>query len=257
MTSLDDAAFDGDVKTTAKLISTSSQQKNKVRVFAEPICTAALMGHAEIVKLFIEAGANVNYIREEGTPLHYAVRGDGMPAHIAGESLRHAEVVKVLIDAGTDLSLTDDPKSSNSHGWTPLMTAACYGRVEIARILIEAGADKNARDKAGKTPLIIAAEFGSVGIVDLLVQSGAKIDAKDSKGCTAFDYVSKDFDAASVSMEEELKPIQAFQQLQETSMMGDAQTMIPQLFNLLGNAEELEKSRQVEVARILYRAGAA
>ncbi|QYO63538.1 ankyrin repeat domain-containing protein [Leptolyngbya sp. 7M] len=214
------------------------------------------MGHAEIVKLFIEAGANVIYIREEGTPLHYAVRGDGMPAHIAGENLRHAEVVKVLIDAGTDLSVTDDPKFSNYHGWTPLMTAACYGRVEIARILIEAGAKIDARDKSGKTPLIIAAEFGSVGVVDLLVQAGAKIVAKDSKGCIAFDYVSNDFDAASVSMEDELKPMQAFQQLKETSMMGDAQTMIPQLFDLLGNVEELEKSRQAEVARILYRAGA-
>lgn len=257
MTKLDDAAFDGDVSTAAKLITTYSQQKNKVRVFAEPICTAALMGHVEIVKLFIEAGANVNYVREEGTPLHYAVRGDGMPAHISGESLRHAEVVKVLIDAGTDLSLTDDPKSSNYHGWTPLMTAACYGRVEIARILIEAGANMDAKDKSGKTPLIIAAEFGSVGVADLLVQSGAKIDARDSKGRTAFDYVSKDFDAASVAMEDELKPMQAFQQLKEVSMMGNAQTMIPQLFDLLGNAEELEKSRQAEVARILYHAGAA
>jgi ankyrin repeat protein len=254
MDELNDAVYDGDINSVSKLISTYSMKRNKIQIFAEPICIAAQSGHFEIVKLFTEAGANVNFIREEGTPLHYAVMADGMPSHISGESLQHAEVAKVLIEAGTDLSLVDNPKSSNYKGWTPLAAAACYGRVEITRILIEAGADLNVTDKAGMTPLIIAAEFGSVGVADLLVQCGAKIDARDSRGRAAFDYVSKDFDAASVSIEDELKPIQALQNLKETSMIGDAQTMIPQLFDLLGNAEELEKSRRAEIAKILYRA---
>jgi ankyrin repeat protein len=88
MTKLDDAVFDGDLKTVVKLVETYSKQKNKIKVFAEHFSTAALMGHVEIVQIFINAGADINYVREEGTPLHYAVRGTGMPAHIIGERRR-------------------------------------------------------------------------------------------------------------------------------------------------------------------------
>lgn len=256
MTKLNDAAFDGDIETAAKLVETYSKQKNKIKVFAEPLANAALMGHVEIVKLLLNAGADINYIREEGTALHYAVRGTGMPAHIIGESLQNAEVAKVLIEAGTDLSLTDDPKGGNSKGWTALMTAACYGRVAIAKMLIEAGSNINGRDKTGRTPLIIAADFGSVAVVELLIQAGANIDAKDSRGLTAFAYVASDIEVGPMEIEEELRPMQAFQQLSATPV-GDAQTMIPPLFDLLGNAGDLERARRGRIARMLLSAGAS
>jgi ankyrin repeat protein len=226
MTKLDDAAFNGDIETATKLIETYSKQKNKIKVFAKPLSSAALMGHVEIVKLFLNAGANVNYIREEGTALHYAVRGTGMPAHIVGESLQNAEVAKMLIEAGTNLSLTDNPKSCNYKGWTALMAAACYGRVTIAKMLIEAGAKINGTDKTGKTPLIIAADFGSVAVAELLLEAGANIDVKDSRGLTAFGYVARDIDVIPIEIEEELRPIQAFKRLSTTSM-GDGRTTIP------------------------------
>jgi uncharacterized protein len=65
---------------------------------------------------------------------------------------------------------------------TPLITAASYGDPEVARVLIAAGADLEARaaDDAGGVPggtaLLHAAVFGMTRVVDVLVSSGAQID---------------------------------------------------------------------------------
>ncbi|NOX55854.1 MAG: hypothetical protein GXP27_15710 [Planctomycetes bacterium] len=59
------------------------------------------------------------------------------------------EVARYLIQHGADLNA----KARDEHGGTPLHWAAALGRFEMARILIEAGADVNARDNHGFTPL--------------------------------------------------------------------------------------------------------
>jgi len=64
---------------------------------------------------------------------------------------------------------------------TPLITAASYGDADVARILIEAGADVEARaaDDAGGVPggtaLLHAAVFGMTDVVDVLVVAGARV----------------------------------------------------------------------------------
>jgi len=64
---------------------------------------------------------------------------------------------------------------------TPLITAASYGDADVARTLIEAGADLEARaaDDAGGVPggtaLLHAAVFGMTDVVDVLVAAGAQV----------------------------------------------------------------------------------
>ena len=58
------------------------------------------------------------------------------------------EVARFLIDEGANI----DAPAKDEYGGTPLHWAAVLGRVEIARQLIAAGADVNARDNHG-TPL--------------------------------------------------------------------------------------------------------
>ena len=64
---------------------------------------------------------------------------------------------------------------------TPLMTAASYGDAEVARVLIEAGAnlEATAADDAGGVPggtaLLHAAVFGMTDVVDVLVAAGARV----------------------------------------------------------------------------------
>ena len=58
-------------------------------------------------------------------------------------------------------------------GWTALHYAAGYGFFELVALLIEKGADLNARDDAGKTPLQVAIEMKQDKVVELLGQMSA------------------------------------------------------------------------------------
>lgn len=86
-----------------------------------------------------------------------------------------AAVARALLAAGAPVDgAPGEPE-------TPLITAASYGDVEVARVLIEAGADLEARAAPdaggvpGGTALLHAAVFGMTPVVDLLVAAGARI----------------------------------------------------------------------------------
>ena len=67
-------------------------------------------------------------------------------------------------------------------GWTPLNWAALKGHVEIARLLLQNGAEVNVRDSLDRTPLHYAALFGHVDILHLLVENGADLEAQNNPG---------------------------------------------------------------------------
>jgi len=52
-------------------------------------------------------------------------------------------------------------------------------------------ADVNAKDKYGRTALMEAAYWGYVDAVKMLIEAGADIDAKSDQGMTALDFASK------------------------------------------------------------------
>ena len=62
---------------------------------------------------------------------------------------------------------------------TPLVIAALHGQTDIARLLIEKGADLSIPSENGSSPLLIAAFFGHRALVKLLLDSGADINAKN------------------------------------------------------------------------------
>jgi Ankyrin repeats (3 copies) len=63
---------------------------------------------------------------------------------------------------------------------TPLHLAAEFGRDDLAAVLLNGGADPNARDKYGDRPLHLAAEYGNPAVVRLLLARGASLDARGS-----------------------------------------------------------------------------
>lgn len=70
-----------------------------------------------------------------------------------------------------------DPRSLE----TPLINAAYGGFIEIAKVLIERGADVNARDKWLNTPLHVAAIWDIPGVVTLLLDSGANPELRNGR----------------------------------------------------------------------------
>jgi ankyrin repeat protein len=94
--------------------------------------------------------------------------------------ISNAEIVKVLIESGAEAN------ARTNEGWTPLMFAAGLNdRAEILEILIAAGAEVNARDKGGWTPLMHAAQLNdSVEVVEALIAAGAEVNTENEDGST-------------------------------------------------------------------------
>jgi hypothetical protein len=79
-------------------------------------------------------------------------------------------------------------------GATPLSLAALLGQTETVALLIEKGADVNARNEDGATPLHIAAFLGQYEIAELLIQSGADVNIKNNNGETPLDASAVDWE---------------------------------------------------------------
>jgi ankyrin repeat protein len=81
-------------------------------------------------------------------------------------------------------------ETDKEQGATPLHWSAVYRRPEIAKLLIDKGADVNAKTKDNMTPLHNAAQNGCDEIIELLLNSGANVNAKNIFGQTPLHIAS-------------------------------------------------------------------
>jgi hypothetical protein len=100
------------------------------------------------------------------------------------------KLVRQHIHAGSDIDLKE-----STGGSSPLISAALFGKTDVALVLIEAGADVNFQNNEGSTPLITAAFFCRPEIVEALLENAADKTIKNNSGSTALDAVSASFES--------------------------------------------------------------
>ncbi|GLB45326.1 hypothetical protein LshimejAT787_2100860 [Lyophyllum shimeji] len=160
---------------------------------------AVTSGNNELVNVLLEVGADIDACTRMGvTPLSLA------------SWLGHEPLVRSLLDKGAAIDPPYPflrsvfrhlrPRKSNADGIplelrpllaiglesnTPLYRAADNGHGEVVQVLLEHGADINAKDIDGKTALHgAAAAWSSLAVVRLLLEKGAIVDAKCARGTT-------------------------------------------------------------------------
>jgi ankyrin repeat protein len=121
---------------------------------------ACYNGHGHVASWLLGRGAAVNAASDDGvTPM--------IAAAVQGRS---TDVEKVWKQGGE--GITTEP------------------RLEVPRILLEAGAELDAQDKQGRSALVWAAKRGKSNLTQLLLESGAAVDAPDKKGRSALIYAA-------------------------------------------------------------------
>jgi len=123
-------------------------------------------------------------VLDEDPSLATAWSEDGFtPLHFAA-FFGHPDAAELLIERGADL----EARSTNRDfalDASPLHSAVAARQREAIEVLLDAGADVNAVQHQGYTPLLEAAQSGASELVELLLERGANPDARLEDGRTA------------------------------------------------------------------------
>jgi ankyrin repeat protein len=122
----------------------------------------AALGDVERLHVLLDEDGDAVRVRSPDgfTALHYAAYFDGPAA------------VRLLIERGADIEAPSENQEFAQEA-RPLHSAVAAGRIEVATVLLEAGADPNARQRGGFTPLMAAERSGHLDLVELLIRHGA------------------------------------------------------------------------------------
>lgn len=174
--------LEGDQAQSRWIAETASKKATP----AECLCQAALRGKCVSVQSILESGTDVFEISKTGkarSAIHAALRGPdpGLALLLLHYPCRQAAMFGSIISptgpAETERRFTARLKFllslKDGNGCTPLHLAASAGAAQVAREMLELGADVNALDDLNRTPLHMAARFARAETLAVLLEFGA------------------------------------------------------------------------------------
>ncbi|KPK36438.1 MAG: hypothetical protein AMJ65_16175 [Phycisphaerae bacterium SG8_4] len=157
----------------------------------------------DLCEFLIQRGANVNAEDKWGrVSLHYAIRNEDL------------DIMNILIANGADVDIKHTGRYTplqytHSGGETLLQYAAIGGRTEAAKLLLEAGANVDAKNDGGQTALHVILDLTkskytyyrlSKDTVELLLAKGADVNLKDKDGRTPLHLAAESADGDIIEL---------------------------------------------------------
>lgn len=171
-----------------------------------PLHGACIRNNVPLAKKLLERGADVKAktLSLGDTPLHWCrslAMAELMVGHGASVEAENtmgdtpmdsaaqqseADCVKYYLQHGGNI------RNQNAFGRTPLHNAVrIVGDIAVVKILLNAGAELEARDHDGRTPLALSAGLYHVDCLELLAGHGGKINTRDRLGMTPLHLAAK------------------------------------------------------------------
>jgi len=154
---LERAVENGRVEDVRVLLEHGADVKVRDKTNVTALHVSSSYGHPAVVRVLLEYGADANSkTNSDETPLHWAL---------------NEGIVQVLLEYGAD------PNAKDGYNRTPLDVALGEQRPKVARLLRDNGAEAN-EDNSSTSPLHVASANGQLADVRVLLEKGADTNAK-------------------------------------------------------------------------------
>ena len=165
----------GHIETIKWLLDEGFALESKGNAGYTPFLSAAYGGNLDVLKFLKERNADTRSTSNDGeNALHRACFGAG-----------HIETIKWLLDEGFAL------ESKGNAGYTPFLSAADGGNLDVLKFLKERNADTRSTSNHGENALHIAClGAGHIETVKWLLDEGFALESKTNAGYTPFLYAA-------------------------------------------------------------------
>ncbi|XP_055893012.1 ankyrin repeat and KH domain-containing protein mask-1-like [Biomphalaria glabrata] len=220
-------------KTLMYLLTECAEQTKAVRQKPEVLIEAVKIGDIHLIQLLLDAGADIDGVHNDETPLMSAVHievinlllNKGASVNLKTNTtplinlfswkfrshfsstlnpkLTHEEMNKQLLvligmflENGANVDATDEHENT---ALTQSVRNKCG--LKVLKYLLDRGADVNQKDSYGSTALHFAAFYEKRDFVAFLLKHGALVNVKRCDGCTPLHEAVEDVDKVKILLE--------------------------------------------------------